>query len=56
MEKKIFILEEHLDDEYEIDFRLEGYTHLRAFHACRPMKLSDYLDNGILSISYELAL
>lgn len=56
MEKKIFILEEHLGDEYEIDFGLEGYTHLRAFHACRPMNLSDYLDNGILPISYESAL
>lgn len=56
MEKKIFILEDHLDDEYEIDFGIDEYTHLRAFHACRPIKLSDYLDNGILPISYESAL
>ena len=56
MEKKIFILEDHLDDQYEIDFGIDEYTHLRAFHACRPIKLSDYLDNGILPISYESAL
>ena len=56
MEKKIFILEDHLDDEYEIDFGIDEYTHLRAFHACRPIKLSDYLDNGILPISYKSAL
>lgn len=56
MEKKVFVLEEHLDDDYEMDFLSEGYTHLRAFHACRPMKLFDYLDNGILPISYESAL
>jgi len=56
MAKKVFILEEHLDDDYEMDFLAEGYTHLRAFHACRPMKLSDYVHNGILPISYESAL
>lgn len=56
MEKNVFILSEHIDDEYQLDFELVGYTHLRAFHACRPVKLSDYLDNGILPISYESAL
>ena len=42
MEKKVFILAEHLNDEYELDFDIDGYTHLRAFHACRPLKISDY--------------
>ena len=56
MEKKVFVLEEHLDDDYEMDFLSEGYIHLRAFHACRQMKLFDYLDNRILLISYESAL
>ena len=56
MRKKIFILEEHLNDEYEVDFYVEGYTHLRAFHACRPLSISDYLNNGIIPISYMSAL
>lgn len=56
MEKKVFILAEHLNDEYELDFDIDGYTHLRAFHACRPLKISDYLNNGIEPISYRSAL
>ena len=56
MEKKVFILAEHLNDEYEVDFYEEGYTHLRAFHACRPLRISDYLNNGITPISYKSAL
>lgn len=43
MAKKVFILEEHINDEYEIDFEMDGYTHLQAFHACRPLKINDYL-------------
>lgn len=56
MKKKVFILSEHIDDGYDIDFYEEGYTHLRAFHACRPLRISDYLNNGIIPISYESAL
>lgn len=56
MEKKVFILAEHLNDEHEVDFYEEGYTHLRAFHACRPLRISDYLNNGITPISYKSAL
>lgn len=56
MEKKVFILDEHIDDEYETDFEIDGYTHLRAFHACRPLKIEDYLKNGIRAISYKSAL
>ena len=41
MAKKVFILEEHINDEYEIDFDMDGYTHLQAFHACRPLKIND---------------
>lgn len=55
MAKKVFILEEHINDEYEIDFEMDGYTHLRAFHACRPLKINDYLKKGIMPISYESA-
>ena len=56
MEKKVFILSEHIDDGDDIDFYEERYTHLRAFHACRPLRISDYLNNGIIPISYEAAL
>lgn len=56
MEKKVFVLSEHLNDKYEIDFDADEYTHLRAFHACRPLKISDYQNNGITPISYNSAL
>lgn len=56
MKKKVFILSEHLNDKYEINFTADEYTHLRAFHACRPLKISDYQNNGITSISYQSAL
>lgn len=56
MRKKVFILEEHINDEYEIDFEMDGYTHLRAFHACRPLRIEDYLKKGIIPISYNSAL
>lgn len=42
MRKNVFILEEHINDEYETDFWMDGYTHLRAFHACRPLRIEDY--------------
>lgn len=56
MRKKVFILEEHINDGYETDFEMDGYTHLRAFHACRPLRVEDYLKKGILPISYKFAL
>lgn len=54
MKKKVFILEEHLDDEYKIN--IENYTHVRAYHACRPLNISDYLQEGIKPIDYRMAL
>lgn len=56
MEKKVFILDEHLNGEYELGFEMDGYTHLRAFHACRPLRIDDYLRNGIMPITYASAL
>lgn len=26
---------------------LKGYTHIRAYHACRPLSVEQYLENGI---------
>jgi len=54
LESKVFILEEHLDKTHEI--RLDEFTHLRAYHACRPLEISDYLKSGIKPINYDLAL
>ena len=56
MRKNVFILEEHINDEYETDFWMDGYTHLRAFHACRPLRIEDYFKKGIMPISYNSAL
>lgn len=56
MVKKVFILDKHINDTYETDFEIDGYTHLRAFHACRPLRIEDYLTNGIMPICYESAL
>lgn len=54
MKKNLFILEEHLDDKYPVDLR--HYTHIRAYHACRPLNISDYLQEGIKPIDYKMAL
>lgn len=42
--KRIFIVEEHLQEE---DINLYDYTHIRAYHACRPVSIQKYLINGI---------
>lgn len=55
MRKKVFILEQHMNDKYEVDFEIDGYTHFRAFHACRPLQINDYLKNGINPICYDSA-
>lgn len=53
MKKKIFIIEEHLDQE---NCDLDLYTHIRTYHACRPIQVEDYLKNGIRCIDKESAL
>lgn len=52
-DKNVFIIEKHVNDA-EID--LNQYTHIRAYHACRPLNIQDYLENGIQTINKEQAL
>ena len=52
MKKRVFVLEEYTNNRTDINFETYGYTHLRAFHACRPLRLEDYLKNGINPINY----
>ncbi|PXV95702.1 hypothetical protein C8E03_101332 [Lachnotalea glycerini] len=54
LEKKVFILEEYFNEEREIN--LNQYTHIRAYHACRPLSVQDYFAKGIEPISCERAL
>ena len=32
------------------------YTHIRAYHACRPISIKDYLDNGIIPYTKYTAM
>lgn len=52
-DKKVFVLEEHLQDK-ELD--LNEYTHIRAYHACRPIDIQKYLTEGLQIISRKQAL
>lgn len=52
---KIFIYEDFIKlNEKSVD--LSKYTHIRAYHACRPIEIDNYLINGIKAINRELAL
>lgn len=52
-DKKVFIIEEHSNDK-EVD--LYQFTHIRAYHACRPLNIQNYLINGIQTINRAQAL
>lgn len=52
MEKRVFIFKENITD----NINLNEYTHLRAYHACRPINVKEYLTNGIKPINYDYAL
>lgn len=54
LERKVFILEEHSERTHEV--RLDEFTHIRAYHECRPLDIGDYLKFGIKPIDYNLAL
>lgn len=47
-DKNVYILEQckNITD-------LSGYTHIRAYHACRPININDYIENGIHTFSKE---
>lgn len=55
MMKNVFSLEE-IKKSQKINLIDGTYTHIRAYHACRPISIDDYLLNGIRPISYESAL
>ena len=50
MGKSVFMIEEYTNEKSCINFKTYGYTHLRAFHACKPLRIEDYLkdENGII--------
>ncbi|MCI8363934.1 MAG: hypothetical protein HFG34_03145 [Eubacterium sp.] len=51
--KNVFKIEEHSNGK-EVD--LYQYTHIRAYHACRPLNIQDYLINGIQILNEKQAL
>ena len=53
-EKKVFFIEEHLDCN-SVDLYNE-YTHIRAYHACRPLDIQKYLSEGIQVLSRKQTL
>lgn len=52
---KIFIYEDFIKSNGK-SVDLSMYTHIRAYHACRPIDIESYLINGIKAINRELAL
>lgn len=54
-ECKLFIYEDFIkSNEKSVD--LSMYTHIRAYHACRPIDIESYMINGIKAIGRKLAL
>lgn len=52
---KLFIYEEFINsNEKSVDMSM--YTHIRAYHACRPIDIESYMINGIKTIGRKLAL
>ncbi len=54
LNKKVFILDDLLKAGVE-SVDISTYTHIRAYHGCRPIAIDDYYDKGILPISAESA-
>ena len=50
------MIEEYTNEKSCINFKTYGYTHLRAFHACKPLRIEDYLKDEIKQIYYMSAL
>lgn len=53
MEKVIFDLNNHTRGKY---IELKQYTHILAYHACRPVSIQSYLDNGIIPYTKQTAI
>ncbi|WP_374965383.1 hypothetical protein [Lysinibacillus sp. RS5] len=44
--KKVFVPDDKANKKQGID--LGNYTHIRAYHACRPINMESYLEEGII--------
>lgn len=53
MEKVIFDLNHHTRGKH---IELKEYTHILAYHACRPVSIQSYLDNGIIPFTKQTAI
>lgn len=53
--KKVFSIDD-VKKSKKVNLIDGTYTHIRAYHACRPISINDYLVNGIRPISHESAL
>ena len=52
MEKSVYIAGVTPVDD---DFDLKDFTHIRAYHSCRPISIDRYKKQGICPLTYESA-
>lgn len=52
MRKIVFDLNNH----YGKYINIRAYTHIRAYHACRPLSIQEYLDKGIVPYTKSTAI
>ena len=52
MEKSVYIAGVTPVDD---DFDLKDFTHIRAYHSCRPISIDSYKKQGICPLTYESA-
>lgn len=50
--KEVLVAEDHLGESVS----LNDYTHIRAYHACRPISAEEYLEKGIIPFTHAAAL
>lgn len=53
MEKLVFDFSNRI---YGKRIQLHQYTHIRAYHACRPVSIQNYLTNGIIPYTKQEAM
>lgn len=53
MRKLVFDLNNHIDEKH---INIWDYTHIRAYHACRPLSIQEYLDKGIIPYTKSAAM
>lgn len=56
MMKRVFIGDEFNTDPKYMNINLErDFTHIRAYHGCRPLEINTYYENGIEPITQSYA-